>query len=656
MAPSSVLPLSLLAGSFALTRRLAARFAFLDVLTASVRHAPAPSVAEIDELLAARGRGGGVSADARRLTALMDASARGAGPLPWPHVALHAEAAQLAWFSVFLALSLTLSSMLECLRGGDGSAHTLIVIFVVAVAVCSALGRALALVWRAGGDMEVRLSLGVGAVVGLAAAVTFFLLAVSSPPAFFAFPAPGGVGPSLLVGGAASGLLPQLDLGASLRFAFVRPGEGIGWGSIFVAPALAVGSLVGLFAVLLSGPALRLAKYYHDNVAAVNEAAAAAAVAEAGGPIPAGAAGNSGMGALRARLTKAAARLWFYAPALVALLWLRSLGADAVVPKDAVRCSEDAVSRDCRVSLGAGFVPAPLGEGSEAWLGLLSLLPSFLWAYVFPGGAPPAAAWVGESAWLRMRCVAVLALAALQLSLLRPALQRALDVARDKQELILATALAKGPPKGGGKPLVGGGGAPLLSAYGEAEVVRLAVECDRAQTSALSGASLLVLQLLSTPLLLSCLVLLTLRLGGLGGVGICSAVRGTMTGLLGWGAATSPLDAKPDALAIVIEAMARALLGPAAGSELSRLVSGHIDALLAPALWRPVLSFTLCAVCATFFLQLELALLYWRVAGADDDASGGEDDAPKVAKKPRVPPSAVSNAASDEPFATLKKA
>lgn len=404
-------------------------------------------------------------------------------------------------------------------------------------------------------------------------AVSFGVLAAVLAGSAYAVAHTGGGGAPSAAVPLRRGTGPLLELGAPLGAA------GLGTGA-------AVALFVFLCTVLLFAPALHVAKFYAERV-----------IAARAGPRP--------------RLHRALLRLWWYAPLLAAALWARPLAGDTLLPHDAVACGADAVARDCRASL-------PGVAGGDSWLALLPL--GALAAALPARWAPPplpAGLWIGETALCRLRAAAVLLFAALHFGRLQATVQAVLDGYWRRA----AVAVTRAAPKRDAPP-------PTPK---ELTALSKRVEAEHLKNFL---APMVTMQVAAPPLLFAGLAVLLVRLGGLGGVGLCSALHastgGALAGLRGVGGGGSDLRQ-------VAQAVAQRLLGPGEASQLNEQLAKVLGAvtyaetlMTSPALWRPVLSFTIFSLLIAYAVLLEIALLYWRSVGGPEEE--GVDDGAEAAK------------------------
>jgi hypothetical protein len=380
------------------------------------------------------------------------------------------------------------------------------------------------------------------------------------------------------------GEAPLLDLGAPLGAALRGRGAALAAGA-------AVALLVFLCGALFVGPALHVAKYYAESVIAARASA-------------------------RPRLARAALRLWWYAPLFAAAAWVRPFGADFFVPADAVACAAGDVARDCRASL-------PGVAGGDAWA---ALLPVALARWALPAAlAPPPlppGLWLGETAFLRLRVAAVLLFVAAHLR----AVQGTVQAVKDSywRRAALAVARATRP----GAPLAAPGAPP-------AEPLRALLRAVEQQRIRAALAPMLTMQVAAVPVAFGALAFLLVRLGGLGGVGLCSALHGATGGALrlpGGGGAPPAGGGGAGTIGALFSALAAQLLPPAAAGQLQSARDSVLGAAAAPALWRPMLSYALFALLLTYAALLELGLVYWRAFGGPDE-EGADDEEGGAAKK-----------------------
>jgi hypothetical protein len=353
--------------------------------------------------------------------------------------------------------------------------------------------------------------------------------------------------------------------------------------------AAAVALLVFLGGALFLGPALHVAKFYAERL-----------IEARAGPRP--------------RLARALLRLWWYAPLFAAAAWVRPLGADVFLPFDAVACAEGDIARDCRATL-------PGVRGGESWLALLPL--GALAAALPAGWAPPPlppGEWLGETAWLRARVAAVLLFVALHGGAVRAVVQSVKDGYWRRAVAAVARATRSDAP-------------PV-----DARALTRAVEEQRVKAAL---APMLTMQVAAVPVSFGALALLLVRLGGLGGVGACAALHGVTGGrLLG-------LIPRPEQADALLKAMA----GKVGVVELlnSRdFLLKTLDAFTSPALWRPVLSFSMFALLVTYALLLELSLLYWRSGGGPEEEGADEEEGGEKKRKGGAAAKAATAAVEEE--------
>jgi hypothetical protein len=203
-----------------------------------------------------------------------------------------------------------------------------------------------------------------------------------------------------------------------------------------------------------------------------------------------------------------------------------------------------------------------------------------------------------------------------------------------------------------GRGALGGALFEGLSRLSGARAVLVGAACGDVDVSALTRAveeqrvkaalaPMLTMQVAAVPVSFGALALLLVRLGGLGGVGACAALHGVTGGrLLG-------LIPRPEQADALLKAMA----GKVGVVELlnSRdFLLKTLDAFTSPALWRPVLSFSMFALLVTYALLLELSLLYWRSGGGPEEEGADEEEGGEKKRKGGAAAKAATAAVEEE--------
>lgn len=579
------LPTLLLVSILMVLRHINARIPFYEHLFVGLPFWRAPSRTDVDDVLAASTlaavdtRMRDVFAEARAFIwePLFTSTAMPAR-LPLNRMAWLESLANLASVCVIGAVVSASIGFVECARDRPAWIVDALLLTVLGSAVAHLARVHIDLPWQ---SVECIAGRYLGVFAGLASALLLVYTYMSNPKTTF------------------------IHLGAPLRSAL----EGVDYSGApwLVAPQAALATLtlgvalvVGVCAIIFVQPALRVGQFYSESLAAAVR-----------GPRP--------------KFMRTILRMWFYTPLLLALSWVRAFGADSILPQDAILCVHGDLSRDCR----SHFPDAP-HEGGASWA---ALLPVGLLSMIVPdfSAAVAAGTWVSESSLLRLQAAGVLAMAVVQLLLLRPQVKVALSTSSESQQQVIRRAYNTGPllaATAAAVPVMSAvqrgaraaGLTPqppsLVSNFTPAAVDDLIASCDRQACDALSMAPMAAVQLLAIPAIFSSLAALLVRRGGLGGIGMCSAVR-AMAGVAPPGLSmVATTRGAVDAITVMRAVLARAL-GGGIGDEVVDLAQHLGDSFLEPSFWRPVLSLVLACLLAVYALELELSLFYWRVTDND---------------------------------------
>ena len=235
--------------------------------------------------------------------------------------------------------------------------------------------------------------------------------------------------------------------------------------------------------------------------------------------------------------------------------------------------------------------------------------------------------WVGESTFLRWRAALAVAAGLTLAYQVRSVLQGHLDE---------SWAEACRALRGASRHCIKTGRSGTLKLT-EDELNQVRYSLERARVKGPVLLPLVALQLLSVCALLITLPLLLSRIGGLGGLGVCRAAKEALSvvGLrVSAAAAAAPATERTGQLS---EGLLAAVEHFAGGSDLGaslkramKELAGELAALAAPVFWRPILSYLTLVALLVWFLQVELALAYWRVYGGPTEE--GEDEEEEVAE------------------------
>lgn len=593
MSSLTSIPFVILVSALLLLRRWNSRSPFYEAFFRGLPIFDAPRLTDVDDVLAAPSR----AAALQRLSAIFSSASTHAWTSQLPLHEMHflEDAAFISLLGLSACVVVAGVGVYECASGAPLSWHVDALLVAVVTSSLSALVRAQSsLPWE---SVETKIAFSLGAVAAVVSGLAFFFTHESA-------------------------VTPLLDLGAAPALLF-RAGSAdatfsrSAWPTV-AALSAAVGAFVGVVSYAAVQPSLRIARFYSDKLQVAAQSA-------------------------RPRLFRALARFWFYAPALVAASWLRVFGGDNMLPYDAAPCGATDSWRDCRSSL-PGEGPA----GGRSWAGLVPT--TFLSNFSTTLAASLSSLyWVSESSWLRLRATAALAVAAALVYLVRGHVRMWLATSRSAQEQVLLRAVRKLAKDGGEKRR-----APLTVKDENQEQVVLVSkasvdfltgvlrDCALERRKVLAIAPMLLTQILSVPLLIGALTLLLVRLGGLGGFGVCHAARTAV------GAAPPSVDAGKTFLSFLPLVLSRVLGADAKAMADADALRDAIAVLLAPPVWRPILSFALFAVLAVLFFEFELALLFWRVS---DNAQEEEEwELEQEEKKEVGTPAAQTLAASIEEF------
>lgn len=555
----SSIPFVILVSVLLIFRRVNARSPFYEWFFLGLPFFDTPRLKDVDDVLAAPSR-----ADARqRLSAVFSsASARAwTSQLSLHEMHFLEDAAFISLLGLSVCVAVASVGVYECASGTPLSWHVDALLVAAVTSSLSALVRAQSsLPWE---SVETKIAISLGALAAVLSGLAFFFTHEST-------------------------VTPLLDLGAAPALLFRSSAAGATstrspWSTVAFLSA-ALGAFVGVVSYAVVQPALRIARFYSDKLQLAAQSP-------------------------RPRFFRALHRTWFYAPALVAASWLRVFGGDNMLPLDATPCSATDSWRDCRSSL-----PGESAAGGRSWAGLLptTFISNFSTTYAAHLGS---LFWVSESSWLRLRAAAAFAVAATLVFLVRGHVRMWLATSRAAQEQVLLRALRKLTKEGGEERRV-----PLtvkdenqeqvvLVSKASVDLLRDVLrDCALERRKVLAIAPMLLTQILSVPLLIGALTLLLVRVGGLGGFGICDAARAAV------GAELLPAVDGKNFLSFLPLVLSRVIGADAKAMADADKLRDAIAVLIAPPVWRPILSFVVFAVLAVLFIEFELALLFWRVS------------------------------------------
>jgi len=611
---------------------------------------------------------------------------------PWEEIEEHFGGRELGIVTQVLAFSVIAHisvSTIECFQGNPPGISTIPVFFALVAAICISLVRRLVaatVVSKSKSSTNERPTSGTNPAGQRSETYYAFIFAfafsivTASFLSYFLFIAEGteflgGYLPSLgMIGGSGSGdinspnvrlakqssqELPWLDLGASLRLGighFSSRMETV-WSLLFnwnahiearatleesssshdslpstfalIVFIAVISPVLGGISALLFSPSRRVGRLAHEMS---TESAFKAA--------------GQGQETITGVSTYLLYRLWtflqFYGPLVVSLLWIRPMVGYVFVSPLLVRCSEEAVSRECFPPDFIQTTPSSPAQDSFISSGALFTAPSLT-----------------DSQWLQVRLTALLAVCAFQVYNIRSLVQLSLRKSESDQvdhvvgaaiaspvEKVTLDALALAAsgqtkkantesktsstslPKSGPQP----------SGYTSSQLAEITETLFMDQLKAVLSAASVAVLTLSVPALLIGLALLALRTGGfVGGMGVCSASKSLLSYLMDALYSALQLGSKApsfipepgsfpprrSALELLLDAANGAQssgtvslveLGTSAsetGRHLALVISTLADAL-GPSFWRPVMSFSVWWLLVVSALMQEFGFLLAR--------------------------------------------